>query len=135
MICKVFVYTFRIFYAILEKNPLNHHNRDTEKIMKYDIKSLTLDEKLHLLTGKDTWRLTNANGKLPEVYLSDGPNGLRIRTNFDTRSLRDAKNKIAVIPQTKNTVLKPCLFHIWEVRQRFFCFLAVLAVFIFKYAK
>ncbi len=44
-------------------------------------------------------------------------------------------HKIAVISQTKNTVPKPCLFHIWEVRQRFFYFLAVLAFFFFKYAK
>lgn len=46
--------------------------------MKYDIKNLTLEEKLHLLTGQDTWRLQTANGKLPEVFLSDGPNGLRM---------------------------------------------------------
>ena len=46
--------------------------------MKYDIKQLTLDEKLHLLTGKDTWRLETANGKLPEVFLADGPHGLRM---------------------------------------------------------
>ena len=46
--------------------------------MKYDIKALTLEEKLHLLTGKDGWRLETANGKLPEVFLSDGPHGLRM---------------------------------------------------------
>ena len=45
--------------------------------MKYDIKQLTLDEKIALLCGKDSWRLETANGKLPEVFLSDGPNGLR----------------------------------------------------------
>ena len=46
--------------------------------MKYDIKSLSLEEKLHLLTGKDAWRLTNVGGKLPEIFLSDGPHGLRM---------------------------------------------------------
>ena len=46
--------------------------------MKYDIKSLTLDEKLRLLTGKNGWQLSNANGKLPDVFLSDGPHGLRM---------------------------------------------------------
>ena len=46
--------------------------------MKYDIKALTLEEKLYLLTGKDSWRLETANGKLPEVFLSDGPHGLRM---------------------------------------------------------
>ena len=37
--------------------------------------------------------------------------------------------KIAVISQSKNTVLKPCLFLIWEVRHNFFDVLAVLAFF------
>ena len=52
--------------------------------MKYDIKTLTLDEKLRLLTGRNSWQLDTANGKLPEVFLSDGPHGLRmhdIQTN------------------------------------------------------
>ena len=46
--------------------------------MKYDIKTLTLDEKLRLLTGRNSWQLDTANGKLPEVFLSDGPHGLRM---------------------------------------------------------
>lgn len=46
--------------------------------MKYDIKNLTLDEKIRLLAGIDFWRLYSADGKLPEVFLSDGPNGLRM---------------------------------------------------------
>lgn len=46
--------------------------------MKYDIKNLTLEEKMRLLTGKNHWLLETANGKLPEVYLSDGPHGLRM---------------------------------------------------------
>lgn len=46
--------------------------------MKYDIKALTLEEKLQLLTGKDMWRLQNADGKLAEVFLADGPHGLRM---------------------------------------------------------
>ena len=46
--------------------------------MKFDIKTLTLDEKLQLLTGKDFWRLETANGKLPEIFLADGPHGLRM---------------------------------------------------------
>ena len=46
--------------------------------MKYDLKNLTLEEKMRLLTGKNYWLLETANGKLPEVYLSDGPHGLRM---------------------------------------------------------
>ena len=41
------------------------------------LKDLTVDEKIQLLTGIDAWRLTMLDGKLPEVFLSDGPHGLR----------------------------------------------------------
>ena len=44
----------------------------------YNIKNLTLEEKLKLLAGKNTWQLSNANGKLPDVFLADGPHGLRM---------------------------------------------------------
>ncbi len=46
--------------------------------MKYDLKELSLDEKMKLLIGRDFWRLYTAEGKLPEVFLSDGPHGLRM---------------------------------------------------------
>ena len=46
--------------------------------MKYDVKNLTLEEKMKLLTGKNSWELETANGKLPSVFLSDGPHGLRM---------------------------------------------------------
>lgn len=45
--------------------------------MKYDLKQLTLDEKMKLLCGVDLWHTYDANGKLPVLHLSDGPNGLR----------------------------------------------------------
>ncbi len=45
--------------------------------MKFDIACLTLEEKLHLLCGKDWWCLENANGKLPDFRVGDGPSGLR----------------------------------------------------------
>lgn len=44
----------------------------------YDIKNLTLEEKLGLLAGKNDWQISNANGKLPDVFLADGPHGLRM---------------------------------------------------------
>lgn len=46
--------------------------------MKYDIKNLTLDEKLSLLEGVGNWRTSNANGKVKPLLLMDGPQGLRI---------------------------------------------------------
>lgn len=46
--------------------------------MKYDIKNLTLEEKMKLLAGRNRWQLETANGKLPSIFLSDGPHGLRM---------------------------------------------------------
>ena len=43
----------------------------------FDIKKLTLDEKIRLVAGKNNWQLSTANGKLPQVFLADGPHGLR----------------------------------------------------------
>ncbi len=45
--------------------------------MTYDVKNLTLDEKLRLICGKDDWRTESLDGKLAALFLSDGPNGLR----------------------------------------------------------
>ena len=45
--------------------------------MKYQVKDLTLEEKMKLLCGADMWHNYTANGKLPQIHLSDGPNGLR----------------------------------------------------------
>ena len=46
--------------------------------MKYDVKNFSLDEKIELLTGADSWRTSSLGGKLPQVFLSDGSNGLRM---------------------------------------------------------
>ena len=45
--------------------------------MKNDIKNLTLDEKLKLLTGKTCWQTHDFDGKLDSIFVSDGPCGLR----------------------------------------------------------
>lgn len=51
-------------------------------------KDLTLEEKLTLLTGDGNWRLERAGGKLPEVFFSDGPCGLRTVRSEDGRALK-----------------------------------------------
>ena len=45
---------------------------------KTNMPELTSEDKLKLLSGKDCWRTYGANGKLPEIFMSDGPNGLRM---------------------------------------------------------
>ena len=45
--------------------------------MKYDIKSLTIDEKIAMLTGSDYWHTSSANGKIDSIIMQDGPCGLR----------------------------------------------------------
>lgn len=66
--------------------------------MKYSVKDLTLEEKMKLLVGRDCWRLENANGKLPDVFLSDGPHGLRmhdIQTN-ETKKATAMPNNVVL---------------------------------------
>jgi len=60
--------------------------------MKYDINLLTIDEKLTLLSGKNNWQTNDLDGKLPSVFVADGPHGLR-KTN-------DAQTKDGTIPAT-----------------------------------
>lgn len=39
--------------------------------------SLTIEERIRLLTGVGFWRTHEAGGKLPGIFMSDGPHGLR----------------------------------------------------------
>ncbi|MBQ7340376.1 MAG: glycoside hydrolase family 3 C-terminal domain-containing protein [Clostridia bacterium] len=69
--------------------------------MKYDISKLTLEEKISLLCGKDNWRLQTANGKVKEVFLSDGPSGLRKMIADVIPTLADVNsNKFKTVPAT-----------------------------------
>ncbi|MBQ8528293.1 MAG: glycoside hydrolase family 3 C-terminal domain-containing protein [Clostridia bacterium] len=70
--------------------------------MKYDIKSLTIDEKLRLLVGADFWHTSDANGKLPALALHDGPCGLRQSTTWDDPAAHPASRKqnSASLPNT-----------------------------------
>ncbi len=45
--------------------------------MKYDLKNFTVEEKINLLMGKNTWQTVDIDGKIPSIFLSDGPSGLR----------------------------------------------------------
>ena len=46
---------------------------DIEKILK----TLTIDEKISLLSGDGDWHTSNCNGKVPAIMMTDGPHGLR----------------------------------------------------------
>ena len=45
--------------------------------IKKTLGSLSVSEKLRLLTGKNEWQTEDLGGKLPSVFMADGPNGLR----------------------------------------------------------
>jgi len=47
--------------------------------MKLDINSLTLEEKLSLLTGKNVWETQDIEGKVPSIWVADGPHGAKKR--------------------------------------------------------
>ena len=71
----------------------------------FDLNSLTLDEKLTLLTGKDCWRTESLGGKLPEIFMSDGPHGLRTMTE-DWKTLpATAFPTLSALGSTCNKVL------------------------------
>lgn len=52
--------------------------------MRYTAKDLSIEEKITLLTGKDRWRTEDLNGKIPQVFMSDGPSGLRKMNDDDS---------------------------------------------------
>ncbi len=60
--------------------------------MKYDVKNFTIEEKIKLLSGKNNWETNDLDGKLPSVFLADGPHGLR-KTN-------DEQTKCGTVPAT-----------------------------------
>ncbi len=73
--------------------------------MKYDIKNLTLEEKLKLLGGKDRWNLENANGKLPSVLMQDGPSGIRKIYGNNQKEPATAMPTLSVVANTWNVEL------------------------------
>lgn len=68
--------------------------------MKYDLKKLTLDEKITLLCGTDRWHTYDAHGKLPVLHLSDGPSGLRKEDENDQTVSATAMPTISTLANT-----------------------------------
>ena len=55
--------------------------------MKKTTATLTVQEKIRLLTGKDFWHTDDLDGKIPNITMSDGPVGLRTeRTGEDGKT-------------------------------------------------
>ena len=52
--------------------------------MKFDVKKLSLDQKLDLLTGKNRWQTNDLDGTLDSVFVADGPHGLRKKIDDKT---------------------------------------------------
>lgn len=74
---------------------------------KYDLKNLTPEEKISLLTGDGTWKTASANGKLKQAWLSDGPSGLRMLNpkNVSETLLATALPTCHVLSYTWDTAL------------------------------
>lgn len=64
---------------------------------KTNMPELTSEDKLKLLSGKDCWRTYGANGILPEIFMSDGPNGLRMIADDGRTKKATAMPNISVI--------------------------------------
>ncbi len=71
-------------------------------MMKYDIKALTLEEKLKLLCGKDRWHTETANDKLKSVLMQDGPSGLRKIYGNNQKEPATAMPTLSVLSNTWN---------------------------------
>ncbi len=74
--------------------------------MSYDLKNLTIEEKISLIVGANMWQTNGLNGKLDSVFLSDGPNGLR-KVNLETKETirATAMPNIVNVANTWNTEL------------------------------
>ncbi|MCR4579501.1 MAG: glycoside hydrolase family 3 C-terminal domain-containing protein [Treponema sp.] len=52
---------------------------------------LTLDEKIRLFNGVGSWETYSAEGKLPHIFMSDGPHGLRKQDEANYADLNKSK--------------------------------------------
>lgn len=76
--------------------------------MKYDLKELTLDEKLLLLTGRDNWSTNGLCGKIKSVFMADGPCGLR-KVEEENTSDDETKLGITLGSHTRLATAMPAL--------------------------
>ena len=51
--------------------------KDLEKKAKQILAGLTSEQKCRILCGQGAWHTDDLNGKLPQIFMSDGPVGLR----------------------------------------------------------
>lgn len=71
--------------------------------------TLTLQEKIRLLNGKDAWHTDDLDGKLPYITMSDGPVGLRTeRTGKDGNSYTVPAVAYPSIQMLANTWSEDC---------------------------
>ena len=54
-----------------------YHKKQLNKEKKMTVKDLSAEEKLRLICGKGIWTTEDFDGKIPNVWMSDGPVGLR----------------------------------------------------------
>lgn len=73
--------------------------------MKYNIGKLSLEEKILLLTGADFWRTYSADGKLSQVFMSDGPNGLRMHDTDGSTKFATAMPNLSLVASSWDKTL------------------------------
>lgn len=80
------------------------------------LSEFTLDEKIDLLTGKDSWQTENANGKLNSVFMADGPCGLRKNVSADrfNEETGEKEKKIITVKSTAYPALS-VIANSWNV--------------------
>ena len=73
--------------------------------MKYGIDKLTLEEKIMLLTGVGEWKTSSANGKIPQIHVSDGPNGLQMFDDDGVRKSATAMPSLSLVASSWDKTL------------------------------
>lgn len=68
-------------------------------------KNLSLEEKMKLLTGKNGWQTEDFDGKIPSIFMADGPHGLRKCEQDGTTHKNTAYPSLSVLARTWNKKL------------------------------